>query len=85
MLRPDHDGAGLGKRLQAGGKVRRLADDPALLRLAGADQVADDDQPGRDADTNPQAARALGAVATASTRARPARTARSASSSCACG
>jgi len=36
-LRPDHDRAGFGKRLQAGGEVRRLAHDPALLPIAGND------------------------------------------------
>src|SRR6516162_11163769 len=45
-LRPDHDRAGFGKRLQAGGKVRRLAHDPALLSIAGSDQIADNDLPG---------------------------------------
>src|SRR5262249_37186509 len=32
------------------GKVRRLADDPALLRCALADQIADHGQPGSDAE-----------------------------------
>ena len=32
----DDDARRFGKRLQAGGEVRRLADDPALLRGAGA-------------------------------------------------
>ena len=73
--------------LQARREVRRLADDAALLRLSGADQVADHDEPGRDADAHA----ASGAPATvfsfgaASTSASPARTARSASCSCACG
>ena len=40
--------------LQARREVRRLADDAALLRLARSDQVADDNQPGRDADTGLQ-------------------------------
>ena len=40
--------------LQARREVRRLADDAALLRLARSDQVADHDQPGRDADTGLQ-------------------------------
>ena len=44
----------LGDPLQARREVRRLADDAALLRLARSDQVADDDQPGRDADTGLQ-------------------------------
>ena len=45
---------GSARDLQAGGKVRRLAHDPALLPIAGGDQVADDDLPGANADTNPQ-------------------------------
>src|SRR4029077_13945179 len=53
-LRPDHDRAGFGKRLQAGGTVRRLAHDAALLSFIGGDQVADDDLPRTDADTHPQ-------------------------------
>ncbi len=36
--------ARLGHCLQPGGKVRRLADDPALLRGTGADQVANHDK-----------------------------------------
>ena len=40
--------------LQTSGKVRRLAHDAALLRLARADQVADDHQPRGDADTGLQ-------------------------------
>ena len=40
--------------LQARRKVRRLADDAALLRLTRSDQVADHDQPGRNADTGLQ-------------------------------
>ena len=42
--------------LQARREVRRLADDAALLRLARSDQVADDDQPGCDADAGLQRA-----------------------------
>ena len=41
----------LGNPLQARREVRRLADDAALLRFPRTDQVADDDQAGRDADT----------------------------------
>ena len=41
--------------LQAGCEVRRLADNPALLRLARADQIADDDEAGGDADPARQA------------------------------
>jgi hypothetical protein len=33
--------------LQASGKVRRLADNTALLRLARPDEIANNDQPGR--------------------------------------
>ena len=36
--------------LETGCQVRRLADNPALLRLARADQIADDDEAGGDAD-----------------------------------
>ncbi len=53
-LRPDHDRVGFSKSLQAGGEVRRLAHDAALLPFAGGDQIANDDLPGADADTNPQ-------------------------------
>ena len=50
--RGDHHEAGLGQSLQSRGQVRRLADHPALLRLALADQVAYDHQAGGDADAN---------------------------------
>ena len=40
--------------LQPRREVRRLADDAALLRFARADQVADHDQPGGNADTGLQ-------------------------------
>ena len=40
--------------LQARREVRRLADDAALLRLPRSDEVADDDQPGRDPDPHLQ-------------------------------
>ena len=43
-----------GQRLQARRQVRRLADDSALLRLARSDQIADDDEAGRDADADLQ-------------------------------
>ena len=49
-LRPDHDRAGFGKSLQAGGKVRCPAHDAALLSIARGDQVTDDDIPGANAD-----------------------------------
>ena len=45
-VRADHDAAGLGQRLQAGGAIGRVADHRLLL----ADQVAGDDLAGRDAD-----------------------------------
>ena len=45
---------GSASALQARREVRRLADDCLLLRLTRADQVADDDQPGGDADTDLQ-------------------------------
>src|SRR5215471_2721413 len=44
----------LGNALQARRKVRRFTDDAALLRVARPDQVADDDQPGRNPDTGLQ-------------------------------
>ena len=46
--------SGLGQGLQTGGEVRRLADDRLLLRRSCADQIADDDQPGGDADARLQ-------------------------------
>ena len=45
---------GCGQRLQPGGEVRRLADDPALLRRARADQIADHDEPAGDAEPHVQ-------------------------------
>jgi len=50
----DDERARLGHRLQAGGDVRGLADNPTLLRGARADQVADHDQPAGDAEPNIQ-------------------------------
>ena len=44
----DDDAVRLGDALQPRREVRRLADDAALLRLPRSDQVADDDEPGRD-------------------------------------
>jgi hypothetical protein len=46
-----HDRFRLGQGLQAGGEVRRLADNRLFLRRAMADQIADDHQPGSDTDT----------------------------------
>ena len=46
----DDDAAGLGQRLQAGRKVRRLADHGALARVALAHRLADHHEPGRDPD-----------------------------------
>ena len=46
----DHDAARLGQRLQPGREVRRLADHRLLLRRTLADQIADHDEPGGDAD-----------------------------------
>ena len=43
-----------GKRLQPGGEVRGLADDPALLCGALAEQIADHGEPGGDAEPHPQ-------------------------------
>ena len=48
--RVDDHAARLGQGLEAGGEVRGLADHRLLLRRTLADQVADHDQPGRDAD-----------------------------------
>jgi len=46
----DHQRVRRGQGLQPSGKVRRPADDPALLRCALADQIADHGQPGGDAE-----------------------------------
>ena len=50
----DHQRVRCRQGLQPSGKVRRLADDPALLRCALADQIADDGQPGGDAEPHTQ-------------------------------
>ena len=50
----DDDLSGRSHALQAGGKVRRLADHGALAGLFGADQVAHHDQPGCDSDARRQ-------------------------------
>ena len=43
-----------GQTLQPGGEVRGLADDPALLRCALTDQIADHGEPGGDAEPHAQ-------------------------------
>jgi hypothetical protein len=48
------DGIRCGKRLQACREIGRFTDDRLLLRRARADQVADDHQPGGDADAHLQ-------------------------------
>ena len=50
---------GSAMRLQPRRKVRRLADDRLLLRRTRSDQIADDDEPGRDADARLQAERGV--------------------------
>ena len=81
----DDDRVRLGNALQARREVRRLADDAALLRLTRSDQIADDDQPGGNADAGLQWSAGSSAPPTAAINSSPARTARSASSSWACG
>jgi hypothetical protein len=51
----DHHAARLGQPLQAGREVRRLADHRLFLRGAGADQLADHDAAGGDADPGGEA------------------------------
>ena len=50
--RGDHHRGGLGQRLQSRGQVRRLADHRLLLCGTFADEIADHDQPGGDADAD---------------------------------
>ena len=50
----DQDATWLGARLQARGQIGRIADDGLLLRRPLADEVSDDDDPGRDTDAGPQ-------------------------------
>ena len=50
----DDDHVRFGHRLQARRQVWRLADDSALLRLARSDQLADNNEAGRDADADLQ-------------------------------
>ena len=84
----DDDAARLRQRLQPRRQVRRLADHRLLLRRALADQLADHDQAGRDADPRRERRSRRRRVSRRDCRpvsSSPARTARSASSSCACG
>jgi hypothetical protein len=77
---------GFRQSLKARGEVGGLADDRLLLRRALADQIADDHQPGGDADADGEPLRSTGSrLVTAASISSPARTARSASSSCARG
>ena len=46
----DEDGVGRRQCLKPRGEIGGFADDGALLRGAGADNLADDDKSGRDAD-----------------------------------
>src|SRR5262245_1341094 len=46
--------ARLGQPLHPGGEVWGFADDPALLRRAGSDQITYDDEPGGNAETHVQ-------------------------------
>ena len=55
----DDDAVRLCNALQARRKVRRLADDRLLLSRTRSDQVADDHQPGRDADAGLQGSAGL--------------------------
>jgi len=52
--RGDHDRVRPGQRLKTGGEIGCLADNRLLLRRAFADQVADDHEPGGDADARLQ-------------------------------
>ena len=56
----DHDAARFGESLQPGGEVERVADCRLLARRALADQIADHDQPGGDADARRQRPRRRG-------------------------
>jgi hypothetical protein len=50
--RRDHNLPWGGERLQAGGKIRRLAHDAALLRLSRSYEVSNDNQPCRNPNTS---------------------------------
>src|SRR5262249_1530454 len=50
----DDDHVRLGNLLQPRREIWRLANDAVLLRLPPADEIADDDQPGRNSDTGLQ-------------------------------
>src|SRR5262249_29139543 len=81
----DH-GAGVGHGLEAGGEVRSLSGDAALLRLARPGEIADYDDAGSDPDPSLEWLRARRRqLAHRLDGGEAARTARSASSSCACG
>ena len=70
----DHDAARRGERLQPGRQVRRLADHRLLLCRALADQLADDDHAGGDADPRREGLRppaAASPTASATRKARP--------------
>src|SRR5215475_15590071 len=58
----NHDHVWFGNALKPGCKVRCLANDGLLLRSAGADQVANDHQPGCDANPSLQGCMGLEAA-----------------------
>ena len=60
----DDDRVGLGEGLQPGRQVRRVSDDAAFTGITFADQLADDDEAGGDADSQPQVDSALAAELT---------------------
>jgi hypothetical protein len=49
-LARDQHASGLGQALPSGGEVRRFTDDTTFLHFPAADQIADDDKAGSDAD-----------------------------------
>ena len=67
----DDDGVRLGNALQTRRKVRRLADDCLLLSRTRSDQVADDDEPGGDADAGLQRSAGSSAPLTACDQLQP--------------
>ena len=50
----DHHPIRRGERLQPGSQIRRFAEHRLRLRCLAADQIADDDETGREPETNPQ-------------------------------